>query len=92
MQSKAQIDKRLARIEGQVRGLRRMVEDDAYCVDVLTQIAAVRAALDQAAAQVAMEHVRHCVARDECAHAEAQAKTQDELMDELGVVLKRLMS
>lgn len=92
MQSKAQIDKRLARIEGQVRGLRRMVEDDAYCVDVLTQIAAVRAALDQAAAQVAMEHVRHCVARDECAHSEARAKTQDELMDELGVVLKRLMS
>jgi DNA-binding FrmR family transcriptional regulator len=54
--------KRLRRIEGQVRGLERMVEDDRYCIDVLTQIAAVETALEAVASKVLEDHVSHCVA------------------------------
>ena len=53
---------RLRRIEGQVRGLQRMVDEDAYCVDILTQVAAVWTALEQVAVNVLDGHVRHCVA------------------------------
>jgi CsoR family transcriptional regulator, copper-sensing transcriptional repressor len=54
--------KRLHRIEGQVRGIEKMVEDDRYCIDILTQIAAVSTALDSLAFKVLDDHVRHCVA------------------------------
>jgi DNA-binding FrmR family transcriptional regulator len=54
--------KRLHRIEGQVRGIERMVEDDRYCIDVLTQIGAVSRALDSLAFEVLDDHVNHCVA------------------------------
>jgi CsoR family transcriptional regulator, copper-sensing transcriptional repressor len=54
--------KRLHRIEGQVRGIERMVEDDRYCIDILTQIAAVNTALEAVAFKMLDEHVRHCVA------------------------------
>src|ERR671930_1608563 len=54
--------KRLHRIEGQVRGIERMVEDDRYCIDILTQIAAVNTALESLALRILDEHVRHCVA------------------------------
>jgi CsoR family transcriptional regulator, copper-sensing transcriptional repressor len=54
--------KRLHRIEGQVRGIERMVEDDRYCIDVLTQISAVNTALDSLAFKVLDDHVNHCVA------------------------------
>jgi DNA-binding FrmR family transcriptional regulator len=54
--------KRLHRIEGQVRGIERMVEDDRYCIDVLTQISAVNTALESLALKILDEHVRHCVA------------------------------
>lgn len=53
--------KRLNRIEGQVRGITRMVEDDRYCIDILTQIAAVRAALQKVEQDVLEEHMHHCV-------------------------------
>jgi len=53
--------KRLSRIEGQVRGLRRMVDDEAYCIDVLTQIAAVDKALDGVALKLLTDHTDHCV-------------------------------
>ena len=56
------IHNRLRRIEGQVRGLQRMVDEDAYCVDILTQVAAVQTALEQVAVKVLDGHVRHCVA------------------------------
>ena len=59
---KAAMAKRLHRIEGQVRGIERMVEEDRYCIDVLTQISAVSKALDALALEVLDEHVRHCVA------------------------------
>ncbi len=54
--------KRLARIEGQVRGIARMIEDDRYCIDVLTQLAAVDTALEAVALKVLEDHVNHCVA------------------------------
>ena len=53
--------KRLHRIEGQVRGLERMIEDERYCIDVLTQISAVQAALDKVALGLLDDHVKHCV-------------------------------
>ncbi len=53
--------KRLNRIEGQVRGLAKMVEEDRYCIDVITQIAAVRAALDRVEQDILRDHVAHCV-------------------------------
>ena len=54
---------RLSRIEGQVRGVARMVEQDRYCIDVLTQIRAVRAALDKVGQEILSDHLRHCVAQ-----------------------------
>ena len=54
--------KRLHRIEGQVRGIERMVDEDRYCIDILTQIAAVNTALESLALKILDEHVRHCVA------------------------------
>jgi DNA-binding FrmR family transcriptional regulator len=54
--------KRLHRIEGQVRGVERMVDEDRYCIDILTQIAAVNTALEAVAFKILDEHVRHCVA------------------------------
>jgi len=58
---KAATLKRLNRIEGQVRGLARMVEDDRYCIDIVTQISAVRAALRRVEEEVLRDHVAHCV-------------------------------
>ncbi len=59
---KVALAKRLHRIEGQVRGIERMIDEDRYCIDVLTQISAVRTALDSLALRVLDGHVRHCVA------------------------------
>jgi CsoR family transcriptional regulator, copper-sensing transcriptional repressor len=58
---KASVQKRLNRIEGQVRGLSKMIEEDRYCIDVVTQIAAVRAALRRAEEEILRDHVAHCV-------------------------------
>ena len=60
--AKPELVKRLHRIEGQVRGIERMVEDDRYCIDVLTQIAAVNTALESLALTILDDHVQHCVA------------------------------
>ena len=62
VKEKDAIVKRLHRIEGQVRGIERMVEDERYCIDILTQIAAVTTALESVAYEVLDDHVRHCVA------------------------------
>ncbi len=70
--------KRLHRIEGQVRGVEKMVEDDRYCIDVLTQIAAVNTALESLAFKILDEHVRHCVAGALTSGDEANAQTKTE--------------
>ena len=59
---KEALTKRLHRIEGQVRGIERMIEEDRYCIDVLTQIAAVNTALESLAFRILDDHVNHCVA------------------------------
>jgi DNA-binding FrmR family transcriptional regulator len=70
--------KRLHRIQGQVRGVEKMVEDDRYCIDVLTQIAAVNTALESLAFKILDEHVRHCVAGALASGDEADAQTKTE--------------
>jgi DNA-binding FrmR family transcriptional regulator len=59
---KDQLLKRMARIEGQVRGIAKMIEDDRYCIDILTQLGAVDTALEAVALKVLEDHVAHCVA------------------------------
>jgi DNA-binding FrmR family transcriptional regulator len=59
---KRKVEMRLRRIEGQVRGIQKMVEDDRYCIDVLTQVNATRAALESVALQLLADHTEHCVA------------------------------
>ncbi|HVT14259.1 MAG TPA: metal-sensitive transcriptional regulator [Fimbriimonadaceae bacterium] len=87
------MDRRLARIEGQIGGLRRMIAEDRYCVDILTQLAAVRSALDQAGAELAACHVKTCILGHGTGseHEHSHAMTQDEMIDELKVTLSRLM-
>ena len=82
---KEALRKRLARIEGQVRGIAKMVEDDRYCIDVLTQISAVQKAIDAVALGLLDDHVRHCVAG---ATGEAQVERMDELMTAVGRLVK----
>lgn len=74
---KTALSKRLHRIEGQVRGIERMVDDDRYCIDILTQISAVNTALESLALSILDDHVRHCVAGALASGdtADAQAKT-----------------
>ena len=75
---------RLNRIEGQVRGIKRMIEEDAYCIDILTQVSAVNAALNSFNKVLLAEHIRTCVAED-IKHG------KDETIDELVATLQKLM-
>ena len=84
--TKASARRRLSRIEGQVRGLARMVEEDRYCVDVMTQIAAVRSALKAVEEELLRDHVAHCV---ENAIASGDADDQRRKVSELIEVLGR---
>ena len=79
---KQQIVKRLHRIEGQVRGIERMVEDDRYCIDILTQISAVSTALESLGFKILDDHVNHCVAGAIASGDSEQAATKTrELLD-----------
>jgi CsoR family transcriptional regulator, copper-sensing transcriptional repressor len=84
--TKDELLKRLRRTEGQVRGIERMVEEDRYCIDVLTQISAVQAALDKVALGLLDDHARHCVMGAE--GSDRAAKT-DELMAAVGRLTRR---
>ena len=83
---KDQLLKRLARVEGQVRGVAGMVEDDRYCIDVLTQISAVQAALDKVALGLLDGHTRHCVMG---ADEDLREERATELMASVGRLLRR---
>jgi DNA-binding FrmR family transcriptional regulator len=85
--TKDQLLTRLRRIEGQVRGIEGMVEDERYCIDVLTQISAVQAALDKIALGLLDGHARHCLAGDGLGPKGADAQA-DELMGAVGRMLK----
>ncbi len=79
---KASCAKRLNRIEGQVRGLARMVDEDRYCIDIVTQVSAVRAALRRLEEEVLRDHVAHCVEHAIASGNKAdQRKKVEELMD-----------
>jgi len=97
---------RLRKIAGQVAGLQRMVEEDRYCVDVLTQIAAVRSALDAVGVRLLTGHLQHCVAERldgatqkrfrsaeirGLSHPETANRTTDELIDEVAMALGRFL-
>ena len=86
--TKEQLQNRLARIEGQVRGISRMVEEDRYCVDVLTQINAVRAALDKVALGLLDGHARHCLMSGGGGPEDPEEQVQ-ELMGAVGRMLSR---
>jgi len=79
--------KRLRRIEGQVRGLQRMVEEEAYCIDVLTQVSAATKALQSVAVALLEEHLRHCVS-DAVAQGGDEA---DRLVTEASQAIERLV-
>jgi DNA-binding FrmR family transcriptional regulator len=84
---KQQLQTRLRRIEGQVRGVARMIDEDKYCVDVVTQVAAIQAALDKVSLGLLDGHIRGCV-RDEIRSGGGDAK-MDELLQVMDRVLRR---
>jgi CsoR family transcriptional regulator, copper-sensing transcriptional repressor len=86
--SKDQLTNRLARIEGQIRGIAKMVEEDRYCTDVLSQINAARAALDKVALGLLDGHARHCLMGGGGGPTEPDAQV-DELMTAVGRMLSR---
>jgi CsoR family transcriptional regulator, copper-sensing transcriptional repressor len=83
---KAALVKRLHRIGGQVRGIERMVEDDRYCIDILTQIGAVSTAIESLALEILDDHVKHCVAR---ALASGDAADAEQKVEELLAAVRR---
>jgi DNA-binding FrmR family transcriptional regulator len=85
-EDKEKLLKRLARVEGQVRGVSKMVEEERYCIDVLTQIGAIQAALDKVALGLLDEHTRHCVVDADGAE---RVEKVDELMAAVGRLVKR---
>ena len=85
--TKDQLQQRLRRVEGQVRGVERMVEEDRYCIDVLTQISAIQAALDKVALGLLDDHARHCVVG--AANAEVKDERTAELMSAVGRLMRR---
>ena len=81
------LQKRLRRIEGQVRGLQRMVDEDAYCIDILTQVSAATRALEAVALTMLEDHLRHCV-HDALAAGDADA---DDKITEAAEAVRRLV-
>lgn len=83
--NKPALQRRLARAEGQVRGVARMVETDSYCIDILTQLAALQAALDNVALELVRDHARHCLRQP------ADDQAAEDQADELVQTISRLM-
>ena len=92
-ESRKKLTTRLNRIAGQVAGIQRMVEEDRYCVDILTQIAAVRSALDSLGVELLSEHVSSCVVGHgtDSEHECAKPMTQEQLVEEVKTVLARFL-
>ena len=93
-EDREKIRNRLNRIAGQIAGLQKMVDDDRYCVDILTQVAAIRSALDALGVALLSDHMAHCVANTHAsdrAHPNAKKKSQDELIEEMRLTLSRFL-
>ncbi|HEU4600009.1 MAG TPA: metal-sensitive transcriptional regulator [Solirubrobacterales bacterium] len=84
--NKEKLKNRLRRIGGQIGGIERMVDDERYCIDILTQIAAAQAAIDKVALALLDEHTRHCVIG--AATPEAREEKTEEMMEAVGRLLK----
>ncbi|HEY6145100.1 MAG TPA: metal-sensitive transcriptional regulator [Solirubrobacterales bacterium] len=84
--NKEKVKNRLRRISGQIGGIERMVEEERYCIDILTQISAAQAAIDKVALALLDEHTRHCVVGAET--AEARGEKTEEMMEAVGRLLK----
>lgn len=91
--NRRKLKSRLSRIAGQVAGLQKMVDDDRYCVDILTQIAAVRSALDAVGLELLTTHIEGCVVGHgtETEHERAKQMTPDELLAEVRTSLGRFL-
>jgi DNA-binding FrmR family transcriptional regulator len=92
--TQAKMSARLSRIAGQVAGLQKMVQEDRYCVDILTQLAAIRSALDAVGVELLTRHLEHCVAGchpEQPAHPDAQKKPREELVEEVRLTLSRFL-
>jgi DNA-binding FrmR family transcriptional regulator len=85
--TKDQLLNRLRRIEGQVRGVQRMVDEERYCIDVVTQISAIQAALDKVALGLLDDHARHCIVGG--ASDDQPVQLTDELMAAVGRLMRR---
>lgn len=86
-ENKTNVLKRLNRAEGQVRGVARMVEEDKYCIDILTQINAAQAALDKVALELLRDHAKHCLTNDDI-----QAHSHEDKAEELVGAISRMLS
>ncbi len=75
--NKPAVLKRLSRAEGQVRGIAQMVEQDKYCIDILTQISATQAALDKVALELLRDHATHCLTNDAVGHGSTEEKVNE---------------
>ena len=86
------VDRRLARAEGQIRGIRKMIDGGEYCMDILVQINAARSALDKAGAELVAGHIESCIVGHdgENPHPQAQKMSTDELINELRDHLAKL--
>ncbi len=83
---KPQLLKRLNRVEGQVRGVSKMVQDDKYCIDILTQVSAAKAALDKVALELLRDHAKHCLTNDD-----VKAHGDQDKADELVGAISRML-
>lgn len=86
IENKEKVKNRLRRIAGQIGGIERMVDEERYCIDILTQISAAQAAIDRVALALLDEHTRHCVVGAES--PEARAEKTEEMMEAVGRLLK----
>lgn len=84
--TKPDLLKRLNRIEGQVRGVSKMVQDDKYCIDILTQVSAAKAALDKVALELLKDHAKHCLNNDDV-HFHGEIDKADELVGAISRML-----
>ncbi len=91
--ARGKISRRMKRITGQIAGIDRMVADDRYCVDILNQISAARAALDALGVELLTDHVENCIVGKPCGqgHQQAKAMKPPELIAELRTVLSRFL-
>lgn len=84
--TKPQLQKRLNRIEGQIRGVSKMVQDDKYCIDILTQVSAAKAALDKVALELLRDHARHCLT-----NSDVKSHGKSDKADELVGAISRML-